>query len=70
MGDFDYNRWLFEFKGKYGIGNVFWLDDIDNGEGGVSMLDFLDKLWKFFIRKVKIFVKVFSFYRFLNFFVF
>lgn len=63
-GDFDHNRWLFESKGKYGIGNAFWPDDLDNGEGGVSMSDFLDKPWKPLTRKVKVPAKVLSPYRF------
>ncbi|GLT68594.1 hypothetical protein SLA2020_408080 [Shorea laevis] len=65
-GDFDHNRWLFETKGTYGIGNAFWQDQDDyNGEGGVSMSDFLDKPWKPLTRKVKVPPGVLSPYRLL-----
>ncbi|GKV35277.1 hypothetical protein SLEP1_g43576 [Rubroshorea leprosula] len=65
-GDFDHNRWLFETKGTYGIGNAFWQDqDGYNGEGEVSMSDFLDKPWKPLTRKVKVPPGVLSPYRLL-----
>ncbi|GFY82587.1 cellulose synthase-like D1 [Actinidia rufa] len=38
-GDFDHNRWLFETKGKYGIGNAFWQEDENSYDDiGMSML--------------------------------
>ncbi|KAI4346174.1 hypothetical protein L6164_013247 [Bauhinia variegata] len=53
--DFDHNRWLFETKGRYGIGNAFWQDDEAFGDdGGMSMEDFMDKPWKPLTRKVQI----------------
>ncbi|KAL0740623.1 hypothetical protein Bca4012_082136 [Brassica carinata] len=64
-GDFDHNRWLFESKGKYGIGNAFWSEEDDNYDGGVSMSDFFDKPWKPLTRKVQIPAKVLSPYRLL-----
>ncbi|KMZ66831.1 cellulose synthase-like D1 [Zostera marina] len=79
-GDFDHNRFLFETKGTYGIGNAFWgnaatiggyrsiRDDGDDGYddgAGVSMSDFMDKPWKPLTRKVKIPAAVLSPYRLL-----
>ncbi|CAA0374278.1 unnamed protein product [Arabidopsis thaliana] len=64
-GDFDHNRWLFESKGKYGIGNAFWSEEDDTYDGGVSKSDFLDKPWKPLTRKVQIPAKILSPYRLL-----
>ncbi|XP_035548290.1 cellulose synthase-like protein D1 isoform X2 [Juglans regia] len=66
-GDFDHNRWLFETKGKYGIGNAFWSEQEDNygSEGGMSMSDFMDKPWKPLTRKLKIPAAIISPYRLL-----
>lgn len=63
-GDFDHNRWLFETKGKYGIGNAFWTpSDQDSCGPDVSMQDFMDKPWKPLTRKVKIPPSILSPYR-------
>ena len=65
-GDFDHNRWLFESKAKYGIGNAFWQEDDDNQygtDGGVTMSDFMDKPWKPLTRKVKVPPGILSPYR-------
>lgn len=63
-GDFDHNRWLFETKGTYGIGNAFWSkDDDDYGHDGVSMSDFLDKPWKPLTRKLQVPAGILSPYR-------
>ncbi|KAK3019193.1 hypothetical protein RJ639_002965 [Escallonia herrerae] len=66
-GDFDHNRWLFETKGKYGIGNAFWSQDEDayDHDTGMSMSDFMDKPWKPLTRKVKVPSAVLSPYRLL-----
>ncbi|CAL5395084.1 unnamed protein product [Camellia sinensis] len=64
-GDFDHNRWLFETKGKYGIGNAFWQDDDGYDDTGMSKADFLDKPWKPLTRKVPIPTKIISPYRLL-----
>lgn len=61
--DFDHNRWLFETKGTYGIGNAFWQDESALGED-MSMSDFMDKPWKPLTRKVKIPGAVLSPYRY------
>lgn len=64
--DFDHNRWLFETKGTYGIGNAFWPQDdggYDEDGVGMSMSDFMDKPWKPLTRKVKIPSAVLSPYR-------
>lgn len=61
--DFDHNRWLFETKGKYGIGNAFWQDDSFDHDTGMSMQDFMDKPWKPITRKVNIPGGVISPYR-------
>ncbi|XP_015887530.3 cellulose synthase-like protein D1 [Ziziphus jujuba] len=64
--DFDHNRWLFETKGKYGIGNAFWSQDEDSyGDGGMSMQDFMDKPWKPLTRKLSVPGGVLSPYRVL-----
>ncbi|OMO99863.1 cellulose synthase-like protein D1-like protein [Corchorus capsularis] len=56
-GDFDHNRWLFESKARYGIGNAYWQNDDDDNQygtdGGVTMSDFMDKPWKPLTRKIK-----------------
>ncbi|KAB1201650.1 Cellulose synthase-like protein D1 [Morella rubra] len=66
-GDFDHNRWLFETKGKYGIGNAFWSEEVDDygQDSGMSMSDFMDKPWKPLTRKLKIQAAVLSPYRLL-----
>ncbi|XP_059632202.1 cellulose synthase-like protein D1 [Cornus florida] len=63
--DFDHNRWLFETKGKYGIGNAFWQDDDKYDEDGMTMSDFLDKPWKPLTRKVNVPAAILSPYRLL-----
>lgn len=65
--DFDHNRWLFETKGTYGIGNAFWQDDENSyGDDGMSMSDFLDKPWKPLTRKVNIPGAILSPYRYFS----
>nr|KYP46965.1 Cellulose synthase-like protein D1 [Cajanus cajan] len=64
--DFDHNRWLFETKGTYGVGNAFWQDDHNYfGDEGVNMSDFMDKPWKPLTRKIKIPGAILSPYRLL-----
>lgn len=64
-GDFDHNRWLFETKGTYGIGNAFWSKDDDQygNNSGANLSDFLDKPWKPLTRKVAIPAGILSPYR-------
>ena len=71
-GDFDHNRWLFETKGKYGIGNAFWSEEDDDygSETGMSMSDFLDKPWKPLTRKVKIPTAILSPYRYIYIYIY
>ncbi|XP_072984818.1 cellulose synthase-like protein D1 [Typha latifolia] len=68
-GDFDHNRWLFETKGTYGIGNAFWSQDAagydDDSGVPMSMSDFMDKPWKPLTRKIKIPAAILSPYRLL-----
>ncbi|ONI26096.1 hypothetical protein PRUPE_1G003500 [Prunus persica] len=67
-GDFDHNRWLFETKGTYGIGNAYWSEKQENKYGPeveMSMQDFIDKPWKPLTRKVKIPPAILSPYRLL-----
>ncbi|KAI3964472.1 hypothetical protein MKX01_007162 [Papaver californicum] len=67
-GDFDHNRWLFESKGTYGIGNAFWPKNEDAyGPDGIemSMSDFIDKPWKPLTRKISIPPAILSPYRLL-----
>ncbi|XP_050215996.1 cellulose synthase-like protein D1 [Mercurialis annua] len=64
--DFDHNRWLFETKGKYGVGNAYWSEEDTYGpDTGLSMSDFLDKPWKPLTRKVKVSAAILSPYRIL-----
>lgn len=66
--DFDHNRWLFESKGRYGIGNAYWQDgDQDHGyvSEGMSMSDFMDKPWRPLTRKIKVPPAILSPYRFV-----
>ena len=64
-GDFDHNRWLFETKGKYGIGNAYWSkEEAYNGvDGGMTLNDFMDKPWKPLTRKINVPAAVISPYR-------
>jgi cellulose synthase-like protein len=73
-GDFDNNRWLFETKGTYGIGNAYWPqdgrayaanddDDVGGCAGRVKMEDLVDKPWKPLSRKVPIPPGILSPYR-------
>lgn len=66
-GDFDHNRWLFETKGTYGVGNAYWAEEETYGsETGLRMSDFLDKPWKPLTRKVKIPTAILSPYRYMS----
>lgn len=62
--DFDHNRWLFESRGTYGIGNAYWQNDDGYGDGGMSMADFMDKPWKPLTRKVSVKGSVLGPYRY------
>ena len=65
--DFDHNRWLFETKGRYGIGNAYWQDgEQDQGyvSEGMSMADFMDNPWRPLTRKVKVPPAILSPYRY------
>lgn len=64
--DFDHNRWLFESKGKYGIGNAYWSPDDDTCGAGMSMADFMDKPWKPLTRKVPVPGGILSPYRYVT----
>lgn len=62
--DFDHNHWLFETKGKYGIGNAYWEEgESFDHESGMSMQDFMDKPWKPLTRKINVPPEVISPYR-------
>ncbi|KAL4380991.1 hypothetical protein HN51_004561 [Arachis hypogaea] len=66
--DFDHNRWLFETKGTYGIGNACWQEDhnsVADDQNSIGMSDFLDKPWKPLTRKVNISGGIISPYRLL-----
>ncbi|XP_021738504.1 cellulose synthase-like protein D1 [Chenopodium quinoa] len=66
-GDFDHNRWLFETKGKYGIGTACWSDEeaYDATTAGMTMEDFTDKPWKPLTRKISVRPAIISPYRLL-----
>uniref|UniRef100_A0A2N9I634 Cellulose synthase-like protein D4 n=1 Tax=Fagus sylvatica TaxID=28930 RepID=A0A2N9I634_FAGSY len=66
-GEFDHNRWLFETKGTYGVGNAFWpqedmYDDDEEGFKG-GMMESMDKPWKPLSRKLPIPAGIISPYR-------
>ncbi|KDP20319.1 hypothetical protein JCGZ_06405 [Jatropha curcas] len=65
--DFDHNRWLFETKGTYGIGNAYFSEEDAYGPDntGLSMQDFMDKPWKPLTRKIGVPSKILSPYRLL-----
>jgi hypothetical protein len=63
-GDFDHNRWLFETKGTYGVGNAYWSDQDKYGQDSeLSKSDFLDKPWKPLSRKIRVPAAILSPYR-------
>ncbi|WCJ24235.1 cellulose synthase-like D1 [Euphorbia peplus] len=62
--EFDHNRWLFDSKGTYGIGNAYWSEQ-ESYESGLSMHDFMDKPWKPLTRKLTVSAAVLSPYRIL-----
>ncbi|XP_061970199.1 cellulose synthase-like protein D1 [Populus nigra] len=65
-GDFDHNRWLFETKGTYGVGNAYWSDQDKYGQDSeLSKSDFLDKPWKPLSRKIRVPAAILSPYRIL-----
>jgi hypothetical protein len=69
-GDFDHNRWLFETKGTYGVGNAYWSEGDNYGQDTeLSMSDFLDKPWKPLTRKIKVPAAILSPYRCTSYFV-
>ncbi|KAL8162886.1 hypothetical protein V2J09_014375 [Rumex salicifolius] len=63
--DFDHNRWLFESKGRYGVGNAYWEENAYDPEEDMNLNDFMDKPWKPLTRKVKVPPGVLSPYRLL-----
>ncbi|KAL3639773.1 Cellulose synthase-like protein D1 [Castilleja foliolosa] len=64
--EFDHNKWFFESKGKYGIGNAYWQDEeAFDHDIGMSIQDFMDKPWKPLTRKIKVSPGVISPYRVL-----
>lgn len=67
-GDFDHNRWLFETKGKYGIGTACWSDEeaYDATTAGMTMDDFMDKPWKPLTRKISVRPAIISPYRYVS----
>ncbi|KAK4263444.1 hypothetical protein QN277_028847 [Acacia crassicarpa] len=69
-GEFDHNRWLFETKGTYGVGNAYWpqdemySDDSGDGRGG-GLMDLAEKPFKPLSRKTPIANSIISPYRLL-----
>ncbi|XP_045829706.1 cellulose synthase-like protein D4 [Trifolium pratense] len=66
-GEFDHNKWLFETKGTYGVGNAYWPpDDEDDGDGmHEGVFDASDKPWKPLCRVIPIPSGIISPYRLL-----
>ncbi|KAK9083233.1 hypothetical protein Scep_029704 [Stephania cephalantha] len=70
--DFDHNRWLFETKGTYGVGNAFRPKDNESesfpyshNDFEMSIDDFISKPWKPLSRKTKVAAVILSPYRIL-----
>lgn len=68
-GEFDHNKWLFESKGTYGVGNAYWGQDDGYGGGGndefhEGMMESMDKPWKPLSRTFPIPASIISPYRF------
>ncbi|CAK8570753.1 unnamed protein product [Lathyrus sativus] len=66
-GEFDHNKWLFETKGTYGVGNAYWPPD-DDDEGDVlhgGVFDAAEKPWKPLCRRTPIPNGIISPYRLL-----
>ncbi|XP_004498091.1 cellulose synthase-like protein D4 [Cicer arietinum] len=65
-GEFDHNKWLFETKGTYGVGNAYWPPDDDDGDDGFQgAFDDAEKPWKPLSRKTPIPSAIISPYRLL-----
>lgn len=63
-GEFDHNKWLFETKGTYGVGNAYWPPDDDDGDDGFQgAFDDAEKPWKPLSRKTPIPSAIISPYR-------
>lgn len=67
-GEFDHNRWLFETKGTYGVGNAYWPPDNGDGEQGFQdgMLEPADKPFKPLSRRLPIAAGIISPYRYTS----
>ncbi|XP_058724195.1 cellulose synthase-like protein D4 [Vicia villosa] len=69
-GEFDHNKWLFETRGTYGVGNAYWPpdDEEDGGDGHhEGIFDAAEKPWKPLCRKTPIPSGIISPYRLLIF---
>ncbi|XP_023554351.1 cellulose synthase-like protein D4 [Cucurbita pepo subsp. pepo] len=69
-GEFDHNKWLFESKGTYGVGNAYLNQDDGYGDGNddkfrEGMLESMDKPWKPLSRTFPIPASIISPYRLL-----
>ena len=74
-GEFDHNKWLFESKGTYGVGNAYLNQDDGYGDGNddkfrEGMLESMDKPWKPLSRTFPIPASIISPYRFISFYMF
>ncbi|KAA0059589.1 cellulose synthase-like protein D4 [Cucumis melo var. makuwa] len=65
-GEFDHNKWLFESKGTYGVGNAYY-DDYDGEDDKFreGMMESMDKPWKPLSRTFPIPASIISPYRLL-----
>ncbi|XP_022968930.1 cellulose synthase-like protein D4 [Cucurbita maxima] len=69
-GEFDHNKWLFESKGTYGVGNAYLNQDDGYNDGNddkfrEGMLESMDKPWKPLSRTFPIPASIISPYRLL-----
>ncbi|CAK9316093.1 unnamed protein product [Citrullus colocynthis] len=66
-GDFDHNKWLFESKGTYGVGNAYYDDYGDDNDDKFheGMMESMDKPWKPLSRTFPIPASIISPYRLL-----
>jgi len=67
-GEFDQNKWLFETKGTYGVGNAYWPPDDSDDEAGLheGVFDGSEKPWKPLCRRTPIPNGIITPYRLVN----
>lgn len=70
-GEFDHNKWLFETKGTYGVGNAYWTPEDGYADGGDDkfrdgVMESMDASWKPLSRTFPIPASIISPYRYFR----